>query len=154
MEKWMGSIMTASFAYFEYFVKGGHRRLCVCNYHNYPPTGAHLSLLFGISNKHANERYSLWGCDGATLFLSCPPPQKQMERMNERTSAGGALRGDQVRRRAVDFPLPTAARVRAVWRYRVARPQAHPRRLERCRVPHELLHQGDARGCKECLWLL
>lgn len=60
--------------------------------------------------------------------------------------SGWPLHGYRVRRRAVALSLPPVPRVRAVRSGMLGGPQAHPRGLERGRVPHELLHQAHARG--------
>ena len=51
-------------------------------------------------------------------------------------------------RRAVDRPLAALPHRRGLRRLRHARPEAGEGRLERRRRPHQLLHQGDARGLR------
>ena len=52
------------------------------------------------------------------------------------------------RRPAVDRPVAALPHRRGLRHQRHPRPQAGPGRLERRRRPHQLLHQGDARGLR------
>mmetsp|Transcript_2753 Transcript_2753/g.8581 ORF Transcript_2753/g.8581 Transcript_2753/m.8581 type:complete len:289 (-) Transcript_2753:217-1083(-) len=59
---------------------------------------------------------------------------------------GWAVRWHRRGRRADGLALHLAARVRGFRRLLHLRPEAHRRRLERRRLPHQLLHREDAQG--------
>lgn len=53
--------------------------------------------------------------------------------------------GHQCRGRSVDRPIPSAPRRRGVRRDRYPGPETGGRFVERCRRPHQLLDEADAR---------
>mmetsp|Transcript_10102 Transcript_10102/g.20459 ORF Transcript_10102/g.20459 Transcript_10102/m.20459 type:complete len:226 (+) Transcript_10102:432-1109(+) len=82
------------------------------------------------------------------VHLRGHPDRGNQRRGHARTVGvpGRTLHRNRLRGPPLDVPLHPRPSLRAVRCRRLVRPQAHPRRLEWSRLPHELLHQGDEGG--------